>query len=55
MEDRDEGHVVKDGMVQFHNITVTYVPARTSQGYRPSLTSAWCGPFRKDLDDGVFY
>lgn len=55
MKDRVEAHVVRGGTVQFHTITVTYAPTRTCRVYRSSLPSAWCGPFRKDLDDGVFY
>ncbi|MFC5355556.1 hypothetical protein [Azospirillum himalayense] len=55
MKDLVEAHVVRGGTVQFHNITVTYVPTRTSRVYRSSLPSAWCGQFRKDLNDGVFY
>ncbi|PWC45773.1 hypothetical protein [Azospirillum sp. TSO22-1] len=55
MEDRVEAHVVRGGTVQFHNITVTYAPTKTSRAYRSALPSAWSGQFRKDLDDGVFY
>ncbi|QCN97385.1 hypothetical protein D3093_19235 (plasmid) [Azospirillum argentinense] len=55
MTDFVEAHVVRGGTVQSHNITVTYVPTRTCRAYRSSLPAAWCGPFRKDLDDGVFY
>lgn len=55
MEDRVEARVVRGGTVQFHSITVTCAPTRTSRTYRSALPCAWSGPFRKDLDDGVFY
>ncbi|PWC44956.1 hypothetical protein [Azospirillum sp. TSO22-1] len=55
MEDRVEAYVVRGGTVQFHTITVTYAPTRTSRAYRSALPSAWSGQFRKDLDGGVFY
>jgi len=55
MEDRVEARVVRGGTVQFHTIIVTYAPTRTSRTYWSALPSAWSGPFRKDLDDGVFY
>lgn len=55
MEDRVEARVVRGGTVQCHLITVTYAPTRTSRTYRWAPPSDWSGPFRKDLNDGVFY
>lgn len=55
MENRIEARVVRGGTVQFHLITVTYAPTRTSRTYRSVPPSDWSGQFRRDLDDGVFY